>query len=254
MHEIVFYRVGAGVRELDVQGARASGVGVAIDIDDGVFVGAHCSGEFVDDGARVHAHGGRVGIEINGAVLCGDGRCARGRLFVFDGRFGRCHGKAVRKFVDVAAIEAVFRIEGVLDDAQVAIHVLGHAEDVVVVGIRPGGAHEGAVVGVVGEFDAAEHCLGEVRRDVEIFHGADQVVGALGLGLDELDAFEPSLGEFQDGLRMLGGEVVADDEDVGDETVGDASVVDFFGAGAFGDGVAHVGIPGDGGVNFFLRE
>src|SRR5208282_5231706 len=52
---------------LDLVRPRTRRVGVAIDIDDRVLIRAHGAGEFIYDGTRIEAHGGRVRIEVDGA-------------------------------------------------------------------------------------------------------------------------------------------------------------------------------------------
>ena len=180
-HQVVLDLVCARVGELNVVSASTGRVGVAIDIDDRVLIGTHSAGEFIHDGARIEAHAGRIGIEVDGPVLRRNGRCSLGGFFVFDRRFAGCHGKAVGQFLDVAAIQAFFRIERVFNDPQLAIHVLSHAKDVVIVGVRSGGAHERTVVGVIRKLHAAEHGLRQVGWNIEILDRPDQVVRPLRL-------------------------------------------------------------------------
>ena len=82
-------------------------------------------------------------------MLGGQRSRAFGRLFVFDGSFARGHRKTVRKLLDVASIEAVFRIVCVLDHARFPVHVLRHLKNIVVVRIGTGVSHKGAVVCVI---------------------------------------------------------------------------------------------------------
>src|ERR1700747_3528319 len=53
---------------------------------------------------------------------------------------------------------------------------------------------------------------------------------------------------------MLGGEVVADDENVGNQAIGNFRVVDLLRSRTFGNCVAHIGIPCHGSINFFLGK
>src|ERR1700723_2390785 len=53
---------------------------------------------------------------------------------------------------------------------------------------------------------------------------------------------------------MFGGKTVAHHENIGDKAVGDSCVVDLLRAGSLGNGVAHIGIPGYGGINLLLGE
>src|SRR5215472_8248171 len=254
-HQVLFNGVGTLVRKLNVIGASARGIGVAFNVHDGVLVGLHLAANLIHHGAGIQAHTRRVRIKVDGAML-GCQRCGSfGRRVVLDGRFtGRGGETAAAQLLDVTAVYAVFRVADALDHAQLAIHVLGHAEYIGVIGVRSLRSQEGSIVGVIGQLHASEHGLGQVGGNVEILHRPDQVVGALGMVLDELYAFQPALGELEQGLGMLGGKSIADHENVGDQAVGNPGVIDFLGAGALAYSVAHVGIPGYSGVDFVLRK
>ena len=140
------------------------------------------------------------------------------------------------------------------DNASFAIHVLRHLKNIVVIRIRSGGSHERAIVGIVGKFDSAEHGFRQVRWNVEVLDRANQVISTVRLGLNELHAFQPALGEFKQSLRVLRRKTVTHDQNVGDQAIGNSGVIYFLGARALADSVAHVRVPGHGGINFFLSK
>src|ERR1035438_10532567 len=187
IHEILLDRLGPLPGKLHVARARAAGIGVAVDVHHRVFVGFEESADLVHHGARVETHPGRIRVEINRAALRGDGRGSLGRLLVFGGRLRRGHREFPVQLVDEAAVDTGLGIEGVLDDAILVVHLLGHFEDVGVVGIGAARAEEGLVIRIVGQSHATQHRLGKIFGNVEILDGADQGVRAIGLRLDELD-------------------------------------------------------------------
>ena len=176
------------------------------------------------------------------------------RLLVFNRRLGRSHGEVVRQFLDIPPVQTVFRIEGVFDDSELAIHILRHAQNVVVIRIGSGGTHERTVIGVVSQFHSAKHGLGQVGRDVEVLHGSNQVVRPFGLRLDELHALQPALSKLQHSVGVLGGKAVTHYQDVGDQPVRDLRVIDLLRSGTLRNRIAHVRIPCDRRIHLFLGE
>src|SRR5215468_246203 len=132
--QILLHGVRALTRKLHVVRTRAGGVSVPFNLHNGVSVGAHLAADLIHDRTRIQTHASGIRIEVDGAMLRGQRSFSLCRRPIFNGRFaGGGRETASTQLLNVAPVKTVFGIAGALDQTQVAIHVLRHAEDVGVI-------------------------------------------------------------------------------------------------------------------------